>query len=524
MTLCMLRGTQGRVIYVRRSLKHCLSAMALFMVCAISLAGCGERLSERKQKETEKQTQAQTEAAVQTEAPVQTEKEPQTEKETQKIIQSVLFNSKDATVQITLPDNTWKVTQDEDAERIFSSGNAAMINISHADTPAMLENLSLQTSETELKAVLTRQYSSSTAFEVESFVANAFDDVKVYRYVIRYTAAERFWAYKVTYGVVAPEQAYVVTGTVMDENAALLAAVEKSVDSFRVLKDEKLKQVTSAAITGTTQKAEPKSTSADEIKSLNEYNAVTLYANDTVNVRKGPGTDADVVGGLTKGDAVSVTGETTGWFRVNIGGTEGYVRKDFLVYNQPAAQSTQQETTADEQSAQAEVSMQTDYGTAQTLYASDNVNIRSKPGTESDVTGGISQGSQVTVIGETDNWFVVSVDGQTGYVSKQYLTSDYTGPVQTGTDTSTQQQDQQGGTTTPSTEAAKTAVSGNIIGSSVDTVTIAGDDGNTYTVYTGDASVTSVDGIYDGVYVSISLDSTQAADDGTLYATSVTGY
>ena len=57
----------------------------------------------------------------------------------------------------------------------------------------------------------------------------------------------------VTYGIVAEDQAYVITGTVTDENAALLRSVEESVDSFRVLKDETLKTVTNTMISGTVQ-------------------------------------------------------------------------------------------------------------------------------------------------------------------------------------------------------------------------------------------------------------------------------
>ena len=66
-------------------------------------------------------------------------------------------------------------------------------------------------------------------------------------------------------------------------------------------------------------------------------------------------------------------------------------------------------------------------------------------------------------------------------------------------------------------------VSGVIVGTTPDSLTIQGDDGNTYSVYYGDANINSTDGIYDGVYGQVGLDSTQAASDGTLYATNVEG-
>ena len=52
------------------------------------------------------------------------------------------------------------------------------------------------------------------------------------------------------------------------------------------------------------------------------------------------------------------------------------------------------------------------------------MNIRQQPGTDSSVIGSFATGNTVSVIGETDNWFIVSVNGATGYVSKSYLTSD----------------------------------------------------------------------------------------------------
>ena len=35
--------------------------------------------------------------------------------------------------------------------------------------------------------------------------------------------------------------------------------------------------------------------------------------------------------------------------------------------------------------------------------------------------------------------------------------------------------------------------------------------------------ISTVDGIYDGVYVSVNVDNSQTASDGTLYATNMTG-
>lgn len=499
----------------------CLTAVS---VLAFSLSGCGKRKDELAQM-TETESEAVTEKA--TERPT----EKITESETQKLITSVDYTSKDGTVKITLPDNTWKVTQDADEMRVFSSGSEAMINITHASTEAAMNNLSVMTTEEDLKASLTKQYSDANAYEVESFENVVISGVNTYRYVVKYNATARMWAYAVTYGIVAENQAYVISGTVTDENKTLLESVEKSVDSFRVLKDEVLKSVTSNVISGTTQKtpgttATTSATSAEELKSLTDYGTnATLYANDAVNVRLAPGTDADILATVNNGDKITVVGETAGWFKVNISGNVGYIRKDFLV-NAPTTQQTETNAASSAAAATAEVNTQTTYGSAVTLYASSAVNVRSQPGTDSSVIDGFSTGNAVTVIGETDNWFVVSVNGNTGYVSKAYLTYDSSVANNTnnGDNNNTDNSNNNNGTGGNSgSGTGSSTISGTVVSSGMDYITVSGDDGMNHTIYYGDASTNTVDGLYDGVYVSVTVDNSQTSADGTLYATSVTG-
>lgn len=515
--------------------KQLLISLAAVSVLTFSLSGCGKRLSEMTESETQSETQ--TETAPVTESETQTE----SESETQKLITSVDYTSKDGTVKITLPDNTWKVIQDTDEMRSFSSGSSAMINIVHASDTSAMNNLTLQTSEENLKASLTRQYSDANGYEVQSFENKTISGVETYRYVVKFNAAARMWAYSVTYGIVAQDQAYVITGTVTDENAALLKSVEESVDSFKVLKDETLSAVTSNVISGTTQQTSETASSdnsSGELATLQEYGTdATLYSNDTVNVRLKPGTDSDVLTTLTPNAKVTVVGETSGWFQVNINGNVGYIRKDFLVYEPSSTEATETDAATNNSGATAaELDTQTQYGSATTLYASSDVNIRQQPGTDSAIIGSFAPGNSVSVVGETDNWFIVSVNGATGYVSKSYLTSDSsvagnngstggsTGGDTTGGNGSTGGSgDNSGGNSGGETPSGSQTISGTITGSTVDTITIAGNDGHSYTIYTGDANVSTVDGIYDGVSVSVDVDNAQTAADGTLYATNVTG-
>lgn len=57
----------------------------------------------------------------------------------------------------------------------------------------------------------------------------------------------------------------------------------------------------------------------------------TKYATQSVNVRSGPSTDYDKIGGLTTNQEVQVTGQaSTGWWRIQYNGGEAYVSDKYL--------------------------------------------------------------------------------------------------------------------------------------------------------------------------------------------------
>lgn len=60
--------------------------------------------------------------------------------------------------------------------------------------------------------------------------------------------------------------------------------------------------------------------------------SMTMYANQSVNVRSGPSTDYDKLGGLSANDEVKITGQAdTGWYRIEYKGGEAYVSDSYLV-------------------------------------------------------------------------------------------------------------------------------------------------------------------------------------------------
>ena len=150
------------------------------------------------------------------------------------------------------------------------------------------------------------------------------------------------------------------------------------------------------------------------------------------------------------------------------------------------------------------------------LYTTTYVNVRQQPGTDSDLVDVVGNGQPVTVIGETDNWYVVSVNGVTGYISKSYMSSSQpqtdngndsnTGDTgntdnsgNTGNTDNTDSTDNNGNTDNSGNTDSSETISGTIKSVSGDSVVISGDDGNTYTVNTADASIDTSNGIYEGL-------------------------
>ena len=65
-----------------------------------------------------------------------------------------------------------------------------------------------------------------------------------------------------------------------------------------------------------------------QVKELNK----TMYAKQSVNVRKGDSTDYEKIGSLSLNQQVKVTGqsETTGWYRIEFNGETGFVSNNYL--------------------------------------------------------------------------------------------------------------------------------------------------------------------------------------------------
>ena len=134
----------------------------------------------------------------------------------------------------------------------------------------------------------------------------------------------------------------------------------------------------------------------------------TVKVSGGLNVRKGPGTGYAKLGALSNGASVKVTGSTGDWYAIDYNGTTGYVSKSYITKNT---------TDTDEPDVK-------DESFTGRVTATGSLNVRKGPGTSYGKLGQLVKGATVKVTGSTGDWYAIDYNGNTGYVSKSYITKD----------------------------------------------------------------------------------------------------
>lgn len=133
-------------------------------------------------------------------------------------------------------------------------------------------------------------------------------------------------------------------------------------------------------------------------------NTETLYTTAWLNVRSGPSTQYRILGVLNPGSKVEGVTQD-GWFRISYAGQTAYVSKAYLTAGGAAEE---------EKAAESRESVK--------RYATASVNVRSGPGTGYRILGVLSPGNEISgYVG--DGWFETTYNGETAYVSQNYLST-----------------------------------------------------------------------------------------------------
>ena len=130
----------------------------------------------------------------------------------------------------------------------------------------------------------------------------------------------------------------------------------------------------------------------------NALAAVTFVTTDAVNVRSGPSTDSSVVKGIYSNTSVEVLEhDPAGWSKVQVHGSTGYIRSDFLAVKSGSGNTT--------------------------FKTTDGVNLRAGASTTDRILTTLNPGANVEMLNhDPAGWSRIRIDGTVGYVRSDFLT------------------------------------------------------------------------------------------------------
>lgn len=122
-----------------------------------------------------------------------------------------------------------------------------------------------------------------------------------------------------------------------------------------------------------------------------------------LNVRKEPGTEAEIVGKMPNNAGCEILGVEGEWTKIQSGKVEGYVKSEFLLDKDAAIAKAE------------EVKQTIATVNTTTLY------VREEPNTNCGIITMMPEGEELEVLEELEGWVKINVDSDEGYVSADYV-------------------------------------------------------------------------------------------------------
>ena len=157
---------------------------------------------------------------------------------------------------------------------------------------------------------------------------------------------------------------------------------------------------TAANASQTQEEAATEEPSEEELfKSL-----VIAQVTNYVNVRDIPSEDGEIVGKLYDKSVGTYIEEQDGWYKIQSGSVEGFVKAEFCVTGDDAVELAKK------------------VGTRIATVTTTTLKVRNGPGLDAEVLGLVPIEDELVVEEELDGWVKVSIEEGDGYVSLDYVT------------------------------------------------------------------------------------------------------
>ena len=164
-------------------------------------------------------------------------------------------------------------------------------------------------------------------------------------------------------------------------------------------------QAATGAVNG--ESGDDQSEDSSSVEEMNYDNLVVAKVEDYVYIRDYPDKDqGEVVGKLFDKSVGSFLDEKDGWYKIKSGDVEGWVKGEFCIKGNEAADYAMKEARVEA-----------------TVSTTDSVlNARSEASVESKKIGYVSQGEIFEVIDTVDGWAKISMEEGDAWLSTDYLT------------------------------------------------------------------------------------------------------
>jgi len=160
---------------------------------------------------------------------------------------------------------------------------------------------------------------------------------------------------------------------------------------------------------------------------------VVQATGDSINVRKSPSTDAQVISKINKFDRFIVVGRFNDWFKIKLENDEtGWVNDQFAIITGVISRGIFDGEDVREQSTIRNV-REPVRASVKMAIKGNNVNFRSKPDLDSEIIASLTNDDVVTVLDNLGEWRRVrTAGGVTGYINKMFLKEIKPAQVQVG--------------------------------------------------------------------------------------------
>ncbi|MGM0835897.1 MAG: SH3 domain-containing protein [Bacillota bacterium] len=152
-------------------------------------------------------------------------------------------------------------------------------------------------------------------------------------------------------------------------------------------------------------KKKKKETTEEENQGNASTSQTATVTTDGLNIRSEPSTQSKVIGTLANGTVVNVLNKKSDWLQISYDGETGWIHSDYADIHNGSTDTPSKK----KRSSSATISVS-------------GLNVRSEPNLNGKIVDQISQGTDVTIISERNNWFEIEyANGNTGWVAGWFL-------------------------------------------------------------------------------------------------------